>query len=205
MAGLPIDGLLGTIAAAWRDPGATLLLQAPPGAGKTTRVPLTLLAQEGSLVMLEPRRLAAKAAAQRLAAQLDEPVGATVGYSVRLESRTSSRTRLEVVTSGLFLRRLQADPELPGVSGVLIDEFHERGADTELALVLLRQARQLLNPDLRLLVMSATLQIEALAQRWPEAQVLRSEGRAHPVQLLHQCRRGPHRAMTCAQKWRCAS
>ena len=186
MAGLPIDGLLGTIAAAWRDPGATLLLQAPPGAGKTTRVPLTLLEQEGSVVMLEPRRLAAKAAAQRLAAQLDEPVGATVGYSVRLESRTSSRTRLEVVTSGLFLRRLQADPELPGVSGVLIDEFHERGADTELALVLLRQARQLLNPDLRLLVMSATLQIEALAQRWPEARVLRSEGRAHPVQLLHQ-------------------
>lgn len=189
MAGLPIDGLLGTIDAAWREPGATLLLQAPPGAGKTTRVPLTLLDQGGTLVMLEPRRLAAKAAAQRLAAQLDEPVGATVGYSVRLESRTSSRTRLEVVTSGLFLRRLQADPELPGVSGVLIDEFHERGADTELALVLLRQARQLLHPELRLLVMSATLQIDALAQRWPEAQVLRSEGRAHPVQLLHQAPR----------------
>jgi len=186
LAGLPIDGLLGTIAAAWRDPGATLLLQAPPGAGKTTRVPLTLLEQDGKLVMLEPRRLAAKAAAQRLAAELGEPVGARVGYSVRLESRTSSRTRLEVVTSGLFLRRLQADPELPGISGVLIDEFHERGADTELALVLLRQVRELLRPDLRLVVMSATLQIEALAQRWPEARVLRSEGRAHPVQLLHQ-------------------
>ena len=186
LAGLPIDGLLGTIATAWRDPGASLLLQAPPGAGKTTRVPLTLLEQDGSLLMLEPRRLAAKAAAQRLAAQLDEPVGASVGYSVRLESRTSSRTRLEVVTSGLFLRRLQADPELPGISGVIIDEFHERGADTELALVLLRQARELLHPELRLLVMSATLQIDALAQSWPEAQVLRSEGRAHPVQVLHQ-------------------
>ena len=197
MASLPIDGLLGTIAATWRDPGATLLLQAPPGAGKTTRVPLTLLEQDGTLVMLEPRRLAAKAAAQRLAAELGEPVGASVGYSVRLESRTSSRTRLEVVTSGLFLRRLQADPELPGVSGVLIDEFHERGADTELALVLLRQARELLRPDLRLLVMSATLQIDALAQRWPEARVLRSEGRAHPVQVWHQ---PPRRDETLARQ-----
>lgn len=186
MAGLPIDALLGTIAGAWRDPGATLLLQAPPGAGKTTRVPLSLLDQGGRLLMLEPRRLAAKAAAQRLANELGQTVGNTVGYSVRLESRTSAATRLEVVTSGLFLRRLQADPELAGISGVIIDEFHERGADTELALVLLRQAREVLHPTLRLLVMSATLQIEALAQQWPQAQVLRSEGREHPVQVLHQ-------------------
>jgi len=191
---LPIDGLLEDITAALRAPGSTLLLQAPPGAGKTTRVPLALLRQlqaqqptgPARIWMLEPRRLAAKAAAQRLAAELGEPLGQGVGYSVRLESRTSAATRLEVLTSGLFLRRLQAGPELSGVSCVIVDEFHERGADTELALVLLRQARELLHPELRLLVMSATLQIDALAEHWPEAQVLRSEGREHPVSLAYQ-------------------
>ncbi|MFZ9228189.1 MAG: DEAD/DEAH box helicase, partial [Prochlorococcaceae cyanobacterium] len=157
---LPIDGLIPAITAALAAPGATLLLQAPPGAGKTTRVPLALLGETpraGKIWMLEPRRLAAKAAAQRLAGELGEPVGQRVGYSVRLESRTSAATRLEVLTSGLFLRRLQAEPELAGVTAVILDEFHERGAETELALVLLRQARELLNPELRLLVMSATL------------------------------------------------
>ena len=186
---LPIDGLIPAITAALAPPGSTLLLQAPPGAGKTTRVPLALLgATPGTdkILMLEPRRLAAKAAAQRLAGELGEPVGQRVGYSVRLESRTSAATRLEVLTSGLFLRRLQADPELAGVTAVVLDEFHERGADTELALVLLRQAREVLNPALRLLVMSATLQIEALAEHWPQAKVLRSEGREHPVQISYQ-------------------
>ena len=190
---LPIDGHIPAIVAAASPAGSTLLLQAPPGAGKTTRVPLALLqALAGAstpaprLWMLEPRRLAAKAAAQRLAAELGERVGERVGYSVRLESCTSADTMLEVLTSGLFLRRLQADPELPGVGLVIIDEFHERGADTELALVLLRQARELLNPDLRLVVMSATLQIDALARDWPTAQVLRSEGREHPVGVTHQ-------------------
>lgn len=186
---LPIDGLIPAITAALAAPGATLLLQAPPGAGKTTRVPLALLGETpraGKIWMLEPRRLAAKAAAQRLAGELGEPVGQRVGYSVRLESRTSAATRLEVLTSGLFLRRLQAEPELAGVTAVILDEFHERGAETELALVLLRQARELLNPELRLLVMSATLQIEALAQHWPQAQVLRSDGREHPVQISYQ-------------------
>ncbi|MEB3172645.1 MAG: ATP-dependent helicase HrpB [Cyanobacteriota bacterium] len=184
---LPIDGLIPAITAALASEGATLLLQAPPGAGKTTRVPLALLEQApGQIWMLEPRRLAAKSAAQRLAAELGEPVGERVGYSVRLESRTSDATRLEVLTSGLFLRRLQADPELTGVSCVILDEFHERGADTELALVLLRQARELICPGLRLLVMSATLQIDELAAQWPEAAVLRSEGREHPVQISYQ-------------------
>ena len=113
---LPIDGRLAAITAAL-GPGSTLLLQAEPGAGKTTRVPLALLerlGEEGRILMLEPRRLAARAAAQRLAANLGEPLGERVGYSVRLESRTSAATRLEVVTAGLFLRRLQADPALEG-------------------------------------------------------------------------------------------
>ena len=188
---LPIDGLLERIQAALK-PGATVLLQAPPGAGKTTRVPLALREQldasglaEGRIWVLEPRRLAAKAAAQRLAAELGEPLGQRVGYSVRLESRTSAATRIEVVTSGLFLRRLQADPALEGVACVVFDEFHERGADSDLALALVRQARELVSPELRLVVMSATLDLAPLAAQLPEAQVLHSEGRSYPVAVDH--------------------
>ena len=135
--------------------------------------------------MLEPRRLAAKAAAQRLAAELGEPLGQRVGYSVRLESRTSAATRIEVLTSGLFLRRLQADPALEGVACVVFDEFHERGADSDLALALVRQARELVSPELRLVVMSATLDLAPLAAQLPEAQVLHSEGRSYPVAVDH--------------------
>ena len=195
---LPIDDLLGSLLEAC-SPGATVLLQAPPGAGKTTRVPLTLLeglTRHGDpgnglpacprIWMLEPRRLAAKAAAQRLAAELGEMVGQRVGYSVRMESCSSTATRLEVLTDGLFLRRLQADPALEGVDCLIFDEFHERGADTDLALALVRQARELLNPDLRLVVMSATLNLAPLAQQLPEATVLSSEGRCHPVTVSHQ-------------------
>ncbi|MEA5421965.1 ATP-dependent helicase HrpB [Synechococcus sp. CCY9202] len=185
---LPIDGLLGAIETALSPPGSTLLLQAPPGAGKTTRVPLALmhaLPAQG-IVMLEPRRLATRAAAERLASSLGEAVGEQVGYRVRLESRCSSRTRLEVVTSGLFLRRLQSDPALEGVGLVIFDEFHERQADADLALALLRQARALLRPDLRVLVMSATLDLEPLAAELDQAQVLTSEGRSHPVSVEHQ-------------------
>ncbi len=188
---LPIDGLLGQIQAALK-PGATVLLQAPPGAGKTTRVPLALREQldatglaGGRIWMLEPRRLAAKAAAQRLAAELGEPLGQRVGYSVRLESRTSAATRIEVLTSGLFLRRLQADPALEGVACVVFDEFHERGADSDLALALVRQARELVSPELRLVVMSATLDLAPLAAQLPEAQVLQSQGRSFPVAVDH--------------------
>lgn len=177
-----------------RPEGATVLLQAPPGAGKTTRVPLAMrrsldtnpAASPGKLWMLEPRRLAAKTAAQRLAAELGESVGGTVGYSVRLESRLSERTRLEVLTTGLFLRRLQSDPALEGVAGLILDEFHERGAELDLALALVRQARELLRPDLRLVVMSATLDLKPLQEQMPAATVLRCPGRRFPVAVEHQ-------------------
>jgi len=174
-----------------------VLLQAPPGAGKTTRVPLALLsglnleesktnAPSGRIWMLEPRRLAAKAAAQRLAAELGEPLGQQVGYSVRLESCISSVTRLEVITDGLFLRRLQANPGLDQVDCLIFDEFHERGADTDLSLALVRQARELLRPELRLVLMSATLNLAPLAEQLPGATVMTSEGRCHPVAISHQ-------------------
>jgi ATP-dependent helicase HrpB len=187
---LPIDPLLGEVVEVLAEPGATLVLQAPPGAGKTTRVPLALLEAlpggTGAIWMLEPRRIAARTAAERLAAELGEPVGQRVGYSVRLESRTSAATRVEVLTAGLFLRRLQADPALEGVGCLLLDEFHERSADADLALALVRQARSLLSPQLRLGLMSATLDAEPLAAALPGARLLRSEGRSFPVEIHHQ-------------------
>jgi ATP-dependent helicase HrpB len=188
---LPIDSLLAAIGDALAPPGATLVLHAPPGAGKTSRVPLWLLESlepggKGQIWMLEPRRIAAKSAAMRLAAELNEPVGQRVGYSVRLESRGSSATRIEVLTTGVFLRRLQADPALEGVRYLLFDEFHERGADTDLALALVRQARCLLAPDLRIALMSATLAAAPLAAAIEGAQVLSSQGRSHAVAISHQ-------------------
>lgn len=187
---LPIDALLPRLVEAVAPPGSTLLLQAPPGAGKTTRVPITVLrAIDGLVWVLEPRRIAARMAAQRMAAELGERTGETVGFSVRLESRVSAATRIEVLTEGLFLRRLQGDPSLSGVGCLIIDEFHERHADGDLALALVRQARDLLRPDLRLLVMSATLAIEPLVRQLPQAIQLTSEGRAHPVSVVHQAPR----------------
>ena len=188
---LPIDSLLAGIGDALAPPGATLVLHAPPGAGKTSRVPLSLLERldpgdGGQIWMLEPRRIAAKSAAMRLAAELDEPVGQRVGYSVRLESRSSSATRIEVITTGVFLRRLQADPALERVHYLLFDEFHERSADTDLALALVRQARQLLTPELRIALMSATLAAAPLAAAIEGAQVLSSQGRSYAVAISHQ-------------------
>ena len=203
MAGpLPIDTLLPELVQ--RLPaGATLLLQAPPGAGKTTRAPLALLKALAAdsrsaggrdrILMLEPRRLAARAAAERLAAELGEPVGQRVGYRVRLETRISETTRLEVLTDGLFLRRLQADPGLEGVACVIFDEFHERRSEADLALTLLREARPLLAPELRLLVMSATLNLQPLVEQLPEAGLLCSEGRSYPVEIQHQAPRPAER------------
>ncbi|MFZ9148667.1 MAG: ATP-dependent helicase HrpB [Vulcanococcus sp.] len=183
---LPIEPLLPELVQRL-TPGGTVLLQAPPGAGKTTRVPLALLeACSGRILMLEPRRLAAKAAAQRLASDLGEPLGERVGYRVRLESRVSAATRIEVLTDGLFLRQLQADPSLAGVDCVIFDEFHERRSEADLALALLREARSLLAPELRLLVMSATLNLQPLREQLAEASLLCSEGRSFPVEITHQ-------------------
>ncbi|WP_207476643.1 ATP-dependent helicase HrpB [Arenibaculum pallidiluteum] len=185
---LPIDPVLPEIRRILRD-GTAGVLQAPPGAGKTTRVPLALLdepwAEGRKIVMLEPRRLAARASARRMAASLGEPVGETVGYRVRLDSRVGPRTRIEVVTEGLFIRRLQADPGLDGVAAVLLDEFHERNLDADLALALCLEAQGALRDDLRLLAMSATLDGAAVSGLLDGAPVVTSEGRSFPVEVRH--------------------
>ncbi|TGE27049.1 ATP-dependent helicase HrpB [Hymenobacter metallicola] len=161
------------------------VLQAPPGAGKTTVVPLALLAADwmppaGRIIVLEPRRLAARAAAARMASLLGEPVGQTVGYRVRLESRVSTHTRIEVATEVILTRMLQDDPALEGVAAVLFDEFHERSLQADLGLALALDAQAVLRPDLRLLIMSATLEAERLGS-WLQAPVVRSAGLQHAV------------------------
>ncbi|PAU87718.1 ATP-dependent helicase HrpB [Pseudomonas sp. WN033] len=168
-----------------------VVLQAPPGAGKTTLVPLALLDADWlagqKIILLEPRRLAARAAAERLAQLLGEPVGQTVGYRIRLETRVSQATRIEVVTEGILQRLLQADPELPGVGLVIFDEFHERSLDADLGLALCRQTQQYLRdqPPLKLLVMSATLDAEAICALLDQAPLVRSEGRQYPVEVRY--------------------
>ena len=161
------------------------MIQAPPGAGKTTRVPPALLqepwARGKKLVMLEPRRLAARAAARRMAEELGEAVGETIGYRVRLDTRVGPRTRIEVVTEGVLTRLLQQDPSLSAYAAVLFDEFHERSLQTDLSLALCLEARIALRPELRLVVMSATLDATPVAKLLGRAPVLTSEGRAHPV------------------------
>lgn len=166
------------------------LLAAPPGSGKTTLLPLALLDEPWltgrKILVLEPRRLAARMAARRMAELLGEAVGETVGYQVRFERRVSPRTRVEVITEGLLTRRLQADPELPGVGLVIFDEFHERSLEVDLALALTLDARANLNPELRLLVMSATLDTARVAALLGGAPVISSEGRMHPVEVRHK-------------------
>jgi ATP-dependent helicase HrpB len=185
---LPIEPLVPRILQELQQHGA-LVLQAPPGAGKTTRVPLALADapfQAGrSVIVLEPRRLAARMAARRMAASLREQVGETVGYRVRLDSRVGPKTRVELVTDGLFLRRIQDDPALDGVGCIVFDEFHERGLEGDLALALAIESRAALNPDLRLLVMSATLDSAPVAALLGNAPILTSEGRAHPVETRY--------------------
>ena len=188
MHALPIDSVLPALrqALAARH---EVVLEAPPGAGKTTRVPLALLQEAWlagqSILMLEPRRLAARAAAERLAAELGEPVGETVGYRIRLDSRVGPKTRIEVVTEGILARRLQDDPALEGVGLVIFDEFHERSLDADLALALTLNGRALLRdePPLKVLVMSATLEGERLSALLDDAPVVRSEGRMFPVDI----------------------
>ena len=189
---LPIEAALPDLLAALeRAPAAVLV--APPGAGKTTRVPLALLAApwrgDGRIVMLEPRRLAARAAAARMATSLGEAVGATVGHRVRMDSRVSAATRIEVVTEGVFTRMILEDPELGGVAAVIFDEFHERSLDGDLGLALALDAQAALRPDLRLLVMSATLDGARVRDLLGRAALVTSEGRAFPVETRHLPRR----------------
>ncbi|MFY1671876.1 ATP-dependent RNA helicase [Plantactinospora sp. WMMB334] len=185
---LPVRHVLPSLLEAMRQPGAAVLV-APPGAGKTTLVPLALAERvDGRVVVAQPRRVAARAAARRMAELLGERVGDTVGYAVRGERRSSARTRIEVVTTGLLVQRLQHDPELPGVGAVLLDEAHERQLDADLALAFAIEVRAALRPELRLLAMSATAPEERLGALLgtaaEPAPVVRAEGRAHPVDVL---------------------
>ncbi|UVF20565.1 ATP-dependent helicase HrpB [Microvirga terrae] len=185
---LPIDDVLADLTARLRT-GPNAVLVAPPGAGKTTRVPLVLLdepwANGGKIIVLEPRRLAAWAAAARMAQTLGEAVGETVGLRVRLGSKISRKTRIEVVTEGVFARMILDDPSLDGVAAVLFDEFHERSLDADLGLALALDAQGGLREDLRLLVMSATLDGARVARLLDEAPVVESEGRAYPVETRY--------------------
>src|SRR5258708_12873727 len=173
---LPVGDAVAALAAALAGARAAVL-QPPPGAGKTTLVPLILLdapwVAGRRILMLEPRRLATRAAARRMAEMLGESVGETVGYRTRLDTRVSAATRIEVVTEGILIRMIQDDPALDGVGLVIFDEFHERSLDADLGLALTLEARRALREDLRLLVMSATLDGEAVAPLLPRPPPLR--------------------------------
>lgn len=183
MATLPIHDALPELIAALRVSGRAVL-QAPPGAGKTTVVPLAMREAKlisGKIIMLEPRRLAARAAAERMAQTLDETVGQTVGYRVRGEAKVSKHTEIEVVTEGILTRMIQSDPELSGVGAVIFDEFHERSLNADLGLALCLEVASALRDDLVLLVMSATLDAGPVATLMGDAPVITSEGRSYPV------------------------
>ncbi|MCW6510340.1 ATP-dependent helicase HrpB [Lichenifustis flavocetrariae] len=181
---LPIEAVRDDLVQLLRD-GSRVVLVAPPGAGKTTRVPLMLLGEPwtagGRLIILEPRRLAARAAAERMAASLGEKVGETVGLRARFDTRVSARTRIEVVTEGVFTRMILDDPALDGIAAVIFDEYHERSLDADLGLALALDVQGALRDDLRLLVMSATLDGARVSAILDDAPLLVSEGRAFPV------------------------
>mgnify|MGYP002628497084 CR=1 FL=1 len=183
---LPVDALLPEIAESLkRNPN--LVLRAPTGSGKTTRVPVYLEeAGFGPVVILEPRRLAARAAARRMASERGEEVGESVGYRVRFDAKVSKKTRITAVTEGVFLRRILADPFLEGVGCVVFDEFHERHLDGDLALALARRVQSEVRPDLKIVVLSATLDPTPVAEFLGQAQVLESEGRLFPVETHYQ-------------------
>ncbi|GAB5455431.1 MAG: ATP-dependent helicase HrpB [Henriciella sp.] len=190
MSDLPIEPLLPDIAATLKAK-QRLILGAPPGAGKTTRVPLALAglidgfeALPGKIIMLEPRRIAARMAAQRMAQTLGEPLGKRIGLSTRVDRKTSKDTRVEVITDGLFTRRLLSDPELTGVSAVIFDEIHERSLSADLGLALALEVQGALRDDLHLLAMSATLDTTAMAGKL-DAPVIESEGRQYPVETRY--------------------
>jgi len=186
---LPVDTALeDLIAALERHP--TVLLQAPTGSGKTTRVPPALLEadwrQEKRILMLEPRRLAARSAADFMARQRDEAVGRTIGYRTRLDTKVSGATRIEVVTEGILTRLIQSDPALTDYAAVIFDEFHERSLQADLGLALVRETQQALREDLRVVIMSATLETGALAAMLDNCPVVQAEGRSHPVELVYR-------------------
>src|SRR6266700_825371 len=187
---LPIDEALPALTAALRARNVAVLV-APPGAGKTTRVPLVLKDAPwttGKILVLEPRRIAARAAADRMASTLGERVGDTVGLRVRFGSKISAKTHIEVVTEGVFTRLILDDPELKGIAAVLFDEFHERSLDADLGLALARDA-QGLRDDLKILVMSATIDGARVATLLGDAPVIASEGRAFAVETRYLGRR----------------
>jgi ATP-dependent helicase HrpB len=184
---LPIHAVLPELLAALRA-GSSAVLVAPPGAGKTTAVAPALLHEPwctGEILLLSPRRLAARAAAERMAELAGERPGETIGYATRLDTRRSARTRILVLTEGIFRNRIQSDPELTGVSAVLFDEVHERSLDSDFGLALALDAQEALRPDLRILAMSATLDGERFAALMNDAPVIESEGRGHKLELRH--------------------
>ncbi|MCC9624008.1 ATP-dependent helicase HrpB [Thalassospira sp. MA62] len=185
---LPIDAVLPDLAAVLSG-GVAAVLQAPPGAGKTTKVPLELLGADWlgrkKIIMLEPRRLAARAAARRMAQLLNEDVGERVGYRVRFDAKVSAKTRIEVVTEGILVRMIQDNPELPGIGAVIFDEFHERSLDGDLGLALALETQGALRDDLRIVVMSATLDGAPISSLMGDCPVVTSEGRAFPVETRY--------------------
>ncbi|MDB5684097.1 MAG: hypothetical protein JWM75_1795, partial [Sphingomonas bacterium] len=184
---LPVHAVLPDLLAALGR-GSNAVLVAPPGAGKTTAIAPALLDQPwctGRILLLSPRRLAARAAAERMASLADEPVGRTIGYATRLDSKQSAATRILVLTEGIFRNRIQADPELDGISAVLFDEVHERSLDSDFGLALALDAQAALRPDLRLVAMSATLDGGRFAALMGDAPLIESEGRSFPIDLRH--------------------
>ncbi len=187
LSSLPIIEVLDELTSTLRD-NRRAVLSAPPGAGKTTMVPLALIEEPwctGKVILLEPRRLAARAAASRMATLRKETVGQTIGYRMRLDTRISQATRIEVVTEGVFSRMILDDPELAGISAVIFDEFHERSLDADFGLALALDAQSALRDDLRILVMSATLDTDRIATLLDGAPVIKSEGRSFPVEILY--------------------
>jgi ATP-dependent helicase HrpB len=184
---LPVSDALAPLRAALAD-GANAVLAAPPGAGKTTLVPLVLASEPwltGKIILIEPRRLAARAAARRMASMLGEEVGGTVGYRMRLDTKVSARTRIEVVTEGVFTRMALSSPDLEGIDCVIFDEFHERALEADFGLALALDIQSGLREDLRILVMSATLDTERVATLLDGCPVIESLGRAYPVDIRH--------------------
>ncbi|MFV0625340.1 ATP-dependent helicase HrpB [Sphingomonas sp. ac-8] len=192
---LPIHAVLPDLLGCLRDRSSAVLV-APPGAGKTTAIAPALLAESwctGEVLLLSPRRIAARAAAERMAALAGEPVGRTFGYATRMDSRRSAETRVTVVTEGIFVARIQADPELAGIAAVLFDEVHERSLDSDFGLALALDAQAGLRPDLRIVAMSATLDGARFSRLLDDAPVIESEGRSHPLELRHLGRNAEQR------------